>query len=82
MRTTLTLDDDVVLTVKEEMKSGDGMSFKTAVNSLIRRARFVKNDARQIGEFRLKGRALRSREHVNFDCISKLIEELDNLPIR
>jgi len=41
MRTTITLDDDVYSAIKEEMKKGDGKTFKDSVNDLIRRGRYT-----------------------------------------
>lgn len=46
MRTTITLDDDVVKTIKEEMKTGDGKSFKDVVNDLIRFGRYFDQERR------------------------------------
>ena len=78
MRTTVTLDDDVVLTVKDEMKVGSGKNFKVALNDLIRRARYVsKNGSESREPFKLKGRLLRSRENINFDCIRQLLEDIE-----
>lgn len=78
MRTTVTLDEDVALTVQEEMRKGEGKTFKEAVNGLIRKARYAE-EANPMSRkpFKLKGRMLKSRENVNFDCISKLLEDLD-----
>jgi predicted CopG family antitoxin len=77
MRTTVTLDDDVFLTVKEEMKRG-GKTFKEAVNELIRQGRyanqFIEKDKKA---FKLKGRSLKPRNNYNFDSISRLLEEVE-----
>ena len=78
MRTTVTLDDDVMLTVRDEMKVGSGKNFKVALNDLIRRARYVPTNGNEPREpFKLKGRLLRSKENINFDCISKLLEDIE-----
>ena len=83
MRTTITLDSDVALTVKEEMRKGNGKTFKEAVNALIRKARYAGDaDVKSKKPFKLKGRMLRSRDNINFDCISRLLEELENPSFR
>lgn len=78
MRTTVTLDDDVFLTVKEEMKKGDGKTFKEAVNDLIRQGRYVDQFMEKNKKtFKIKGRMLKPRGNFNFDSISRLLEEIE-----
>jgi len=78
MRTTITLDDDVVSTVREEMKKGGGKTFKEAVNELIRQGRYVSQFAEKNKKyFKLKGRSLKLLRNYNFDSISKLLEEVE-----
>lgn len=78
MRTTVTLDEDVVLTVKEEMKKGEGKTFKQALNDLIRRGRYVsENGGQKRKPFKVKARSLGVYPHLNYDKISELIEELE-----
>ncbi len=78
MRTTLTLDDDVVLTVKQEMKKGQGKTFKEAVNELIRQGRYANQFIEKNKKtFKLKGRLLTPRKNFDFDSISRLLEEVE-----
>lgn len=80
MRTTLTLDDDVVKTIREEMKSGDGKTFKQAVNELIRLGRYSKMDrvATKRKPFKVKARNLGVYDHLNYDKTSELLAMLED----
>ncbi len=80
MRTTLTLDDDVVATVREEMKTGEGKSFKEAVNELIRMGRYFKKErkSKKRPPFKVKAKNLGVYEHINYDKTSELLGQLDD----
>jgi hypothetical protein len=83
MRTTITLDDDVVAAIREEMKKNGGKTFKEAVNELIRGGRYAADVvAKNKKPFRLKGRMLRPRKNFNFDSISRLLEEVEGPDFR
>ena len=79
MRTTITLDDDVVTTVKEEMKKGDGKTFKEAVNELIRLGRYhqIEVEKRPRKPFKVKAKDMGVFPHLNYDNISELLEEVE-----
>ncbi|MGQ0540481.1 MAG: hypothetical protein ACT4O9_01365 [Blastocatellia bacterium] len=80
MRTTITLDKDVELAVKEEMKTGDGKTFKEAVNELIRLGRYFKQEraTKQRKPFKVKAKNLGLYEHLNYDKTSELLGMLDD----
>lgn len=80
MRTTITLDKDVELTVKEEMKSGDGKTFKEAVNELIRLGRYFKQEraTKKRKPFKVRAKNLGVYEHLNYDKTSELLGMLDD----
>jgi hypothetical protein len=80
MRTTITLDKDVELTVKEEMKTGDGKTFKEAVNELIRLGRYFKQEraTKKRKTFKVKAKNLGVYEHLNYDKTSELLGMLDD----
>lgn len=79
MRTTVTLDDDVVTTVKEEMKKGDGKTFKEAVNELIRLGRYHKAEIEKKPRkpFKVKAKNMGVFPHLDYDKISELLEEVE-----
>lgn len=79
MRTTLTLDDDVVKTIREEMKSGDGKTFKEAVNELIRLGRYFKQDKaeKKRKPFKVKAKNLGLYDHLDYDNVGELLERLE-----
>ena len=79
MRTTVTLDDDVVATVKEEMKKGDGKTFKAAVNDLIRLGRYHRVELEKLPRkpFKVRAKNLGTYPHLNYDDIGALLEEIE-----
>lgn len=79
MRTTLTLDDDVVRTVKEEMKEGEGKTFKDAVNNLIRLGHHFKKKSRSERKkpFEVQTFNMGVYEHLNYDNIGNLLDEIE-----
>lgn len=80
MRTTLTLDNDVVATIREEMKSGNGKTFKEAVNELIRLGRYSKQEsaAKPRKPFKVRAKDLGMYPHINYDKASELLAQLDD----
>jgi len=83
MRTTITLDEDVAKTVREEMRSGNGKTFKEAVNELIRRGRYAKlNGTEKEKPFEIHARDLGSYPHINYDKTSELLALLDEEDFR
>ena len=80
MRTTITLDDDVVTTVKEEMLSGDGKTFKEAVNELIRLGRYHKAEIEKMPRkpFKVKAKNMGVFPHLNYDRTSDLLAMVDD----
>lgn len=76
MRTTITLEDDVLATIRETMGK-EKKSFKEAVNDLIRAGRYARLNAEKETQFELKGRMLKQRKNFNFDNISSLLEEIE-----
>lgn len=80
MRTTLTLDDDVVRTIKDEMKAGNGKTFREAVNSLIRLGHHFKKKSRAEIEkkpFRVQAFNMGVYENLNYDNIGELLDEIE-----
>ncbi len=79
MRTTITLDDDVVTTVKEEMREGDGKTFKEAVNELIRMGRYHKLEIAKKPRkpFKVKAKNMGVFPHLNYDKTSELLEQIE-----
>jgi len=78
MRTTVTLDEDVALTIKEEMKTGEGKTFKTALNDLVRRARYAStNGSKNTKPFKVRAFKMGVYSHINYDKISELIDEIE-----
>lgn len=78
MRTTVTLDEDVAFTVKEEMKAGNGKTFKAALNDLVRRARYVStNSSKKPKPFKVQAFKMGVFPHINYDKTSELLAMLD-----
>lgn len=80
MRTTITLEDDVVRTIKEEMKAADGKTFKEAVNDLIRRGRYQAGGVgkgQKSNPFKIKAFNMGVYPHLNYDNIGELLDEIE-----
>ena len=79
MRTTLTIDDDVAIRLNELQKN-KGITFKEAVNSLLRQGLSVVEKPQKLKPFKVKARSLgKPREGFNLDNISEVLEKLDEL---
>ena len=76
MRTTVTLDPDVVAKVKAEMRS-TGKSFKEALNGLLRRGLAARQRDDKEEPFRVVAKPMGERPGLNFDCISDLLEQVE-----
>lgn len=80
MRTTVTLDDDVVRTIRDEMSSGGGKTFKEAVNDLIRLGRYSKVGRMNAGgrkPFKVRAKNMGVYPHLNYDNIGELLERIE-----
>jgi acyl-ACP thioesterase len=78
MRTTITLDDDVAQTIKDEMRSGEGKTFKQAVNDLIRYGRYMKREQKKAKKpFKVRSFNMGVYRHLNYDNIGELLDEIE-----
>jgi hypothetical protein len=71
-RTTVTLDDDVLIRVKEVSRAR-GVSFRDAMNELLRIALIEKPTATK-EPFRVKPTNMGYRPELNYDCTEALLE--------
>lgn len=74
IRTTITLDDDVVERVKRESRMR-GASFKQTLNDLLRAGLAEKPKARR--PFKIKPMNMGYYPHLNYDKIEQLIERAE-----
>lgn len=75
VRTTLTLDDDVAVKLKDEARRS-GRSFKETVNTHLRRS-LASADQTEVKPFRVKPQELRPRMPLNYDNIGELVEQAE-----
>jgi hypothetical protein len=75
MRTTLTLDNDVAAKLRSDARKS-GISFNQVVNEALREA-FIARATKGLTPFKVKARPLGLRPGLNYDCISKLLEEAE-----
>lgn len=80
MRTTLTIDEDIVRHITKKRLSGRGRSFKHVVNETLRKGiQFDElKEPQPKKKFELKGRILSSKARFNFDKVQQLVENVDN----
>lgn len=78
MRTTITLEEDAFVAIKEEMLCDNGKTFKKAVNDLIRRGGHArKNLSGKKPRRKLPTFDMGSFDRVNYDKPRDLIDELE-----
>lgn len=71
-RTTVTLDDDVLVRVKEVSRAR-GVSFREAMNELLRTA-LIEKPARSAEPFRVTPTDMGYRPELNYDSTEALLE--------
>lgn len=76
MRTTLTLDDDVIAKVREDMRR-TGKSFKETVNENLRVALIFKTDQKPKKKFVVHAKDMGKGPTSSFESASELIEFLE-----
>lgn len=74
-RTTVTLDDDVAAKLEDETRK-TRTPLRQVLNSALRRG-LEPGTPRGRKRFKIRSRDLGTRAGVNFDCISRLLAELD-----
>jgi hypothetical protein len=76
VRTTLTIDDDIAKLVKQEQRRS-GESFKSTVNSLLRRGLMNAREKAATKPFEVTPIPMGLPPGLSYDCISKLLDDLD-----
>lgn len=76
MRTTLTLDDDVLAKLKAEMRK-TGASFKDVVNEAIRTGLLLQDKAAKQKPFKVNAKPMGLRPGLNYDSTSELLEQIE-----
>ena len=74
MRTTLTLDDDVIAKLKAQANK-TGASFKEVVNETLRRGLATRQITRE--PFEVEARPLGLRPGLNYDSFVELLEQVE-----
>ncbi len=79
MRTTITLDDDVIAKIREKMRRGEGKSFKETVNETLRHGLIFEEEKKHKARkpFKVRARHLGVYPHLNYDKTSELLAMLD-----
>jgi len=73
IRTTVTLDEDVLARVKQESRSR-GTSFRETINELLRSALVRGSTAPKRSGFRLRATHMGLRPNLNYDDVESLLE--------
>ena len=80
MRTTVTLEDDVVVKLKDRM-ARSGASFKQTLNDYLRRGLEQPTENELAKPFRVQPRSMGLRPGIELDNIGGLLDLLDG-PVR
>ena len=76
MRTTLTLDDDVLGKLKAEARRS-GRPFKQLVNEFLRLGLNLRRQVSAVEPFVVKARPLGTRPGLDYDNIGELLEQIE-----
>ncbi|MCA9795610.1 MAG: antitoxin, partial [Candidatus Eremiobacteraeota bacterium] len=75
MRTTLTLDPDVALTLKQEMER-ENKTLKATMNDALRRGLSLVSQANEDEPFKVEARDFGFKAGVDLDRINQLVDQL------
>ena len=81
IRTTVTLDDDVLARVKQESRSR-GTSFRETLNDLLRTALLARSKPPDRSKFRIRATHMGLRQGLNYDNTESLLEYLEGVQHR
>ena len=76
MRTTLTIDDDLIAKINAEMKRS-GRSFKETVNGLLRIGISTRRELSSTHAFKVKAHDMGVQTGLNYANIGELLEQID-----
>ena len=76
LRTTLTLDEDVAAKLSEETRR-TGKSFRQVVNEMIRFGFAVRQNQVTVEPFVVRARPLGLPPGLSYDCVDRLLEQLE-----
>ena len=76
VRTTLTLDEDVIAKLKAEVRRR-GQSFKVVVNEVLRAGLETRRQSAKIASFKVRAREMGLRQGLDYDNIGELLERIE-----
>lgn len=76
MRTTLTLDPDVAVRVRQEVRR-TGKAFKAVINQALRRGLGMEPTRARAPRFRVKAYPLGVRPGIDLDRMNQLLDQLE-----
>lgn len=77
MRTTVTIDDDVVTKLQAEMRRQRSGNFKQVLNDVLRRGLLVRRELTASKPFRVRARRLGKMQGLNYDNVGEMLETLE-----
>ena len=79
MRTTLTLDDDVVYGLKRLQEAEPELAFKRIVNETLRKGLNSQNGQPEKKRFKVRAIPIGLRRDLNFDNIEEVLDILEGV---
>ena len=76
VRTTLTIDDDIVAKINAEMRRS-GKSFKETINETLRAGLSVRRELRAAKPFKVRTHDMGTFPGLNYDNIGELLEQIE-----
>ena len=77
MRTTLTIDDDVMAKLRTRAFVEKDRSFKEIVNDTLRLGLNVRETVARAGKFTVRSRKPGTFSHLNYDNVAELIDQVE-----
>ena len=76
VRTTLTIDDDIMAKINTEMRRS-GKSFKETINDALRTGLSVRKEMKCAEPFKVRARPLGIYPGLNYDSTGELLEKIE-----
>ncbi len=77
MRTTLTINDDILLQLKLEAAKEKGKPFKEVVNETLRLGLRARQESKARPRFKVKAKDLGTFPGLNYDNIGELLDQIE-----
>lgn len=79
MRTTLTINDDILDQLRAEAAKGTGKPFKEVVNETLRLGLRARREMPERKPFKIRSKKMGTFPGLNYDNIEELLDQVDGI---